>query len=130
MTYLGEERSTGDILQDVLTNVGNIMRGEIRLARAEIRESAGKAGKAGGFAGGAAYCGFMAGACLVAACIAALALVMPVWLAALVMCIILACGAAALYLGARTRFKQIDPVPERAVQTAKDTLEWAKHRTL
>jgi hypothetical protein len=123
-----EERSAGDIVQDALNHVGDIVRGEIRLARAEIREKAGKAGKAGGLAGGAAFCGLMAGICLVGACVAALALAMPVWAAALVMCFLLGCTGAALYAGARARFKQIDPKPEMTVQTAKDTLQWAKHR--
>jgi hypothetical protein len=129
MANTNGERSAGDILQNVLRDVGEIVRGEIRLARAEIREKAGKASKAGGFLGGAALCGLLAGGSLAAACIAALSLVMAVWLAALVMCLILAGAGAALFSAARARLKQIEPVPERTVQTAKETLQWAKHRT-
>jgi protein-S-isoprenylcysteine O-methyltransferase Ste14 len=123
------ERSAGDIVQDVLRDVGEIVQGEIRLAKAELREQAGRAGQAGGLAGGAAVCGLLAGGCFAATCIAAMALAMPVWLASLLMCIFLVCAGAACYAGARARFKQIDPVPERAVRTAKETVEWAKNRT-
>jgi hypothetical protein len=129
MANIQGERSPGDIARDVLTDVSDIVRGEIRLAQAEIREKAGKAGKAGGMMGAAALCGLLASACLVACCIAALALVMAVWLAALVMCVLLGGGAVALFALGRTRFKQIDPVPGRTVETAKDTLRWARHRT-
>jgi hypothetical protein len=126
MANIEGQRSAGDIAHDVLTDVGDIVRGEIRLAQAEIRE---KAGKAGGMMGAAALCGLLASACLVACCIAALALVMAVWLAALIVCVLLGGCAAALFALGRTRFKQIDPVPGRTVETAKDTLRWARHRT-
>src|ERR1700757_3295764 len=92
MATLYGERSAGDILQSVLAGVGQIVRGELRLARAEIREKVAKAGKAGGLLGGAAFCGLFAGACLVAACIAALALVMALWLSALVTAFLLGCA--------------------------------------
>jgi Flp pilus assembly protein TadB len=123
------ERSTGDILQNVVADVGDIVRGEIRLAKAEIRQKAGKAGKAGGMLGGAAICGLFAAACLVVTCIAALALVMGVWLAALIMFVLLGGAGAGLYAVGRERLRRIEPVPEITVQTAKDTLQWAKHRT-
>jgi len=123
------ERSTGEIMQDVVRDVGEVVRGEVRLARAELSEKAGKAGKAGGFFGGAAVCGLMATASLVAAGIAGMAMVMPLWLAALVMGVLLACIGGAMYAGGRAKLKAIDPVPERTVQTIKDDVQWAKRRT-
>lgn len=129
MANMHGERSAGDIAQDVLRDVAEIVRGEVRMARVEIREKAVKAGKAGGLFGGAAVCGLFAGGCFVTACIAALAMHMPLWLAASLMGLFLVCAGSAFYAGARSRLKQIDPVPERTVQTAKDTLQWAKHRT-
>jgi uncharacterized membrane protein YqjE len=123
------ERSTGEIMQDVVRDVGEVVRGEVRLAKAELSEKAAKAGKAAGMFGGAALCGIMAFASLVLAGIAALALAMPLWLAALLMGVFLVCIAAAAYAGGRAKMKDIDPVPERTVQTVKDDIEWAKHRT-
>lgn len=123
------ERSAGEIVQDVVRDVGEVVRGEIRLARAEMTEKAGKFGKAGGLFGAAALCGLMGFACLVLAGVAALALVMPVWLAALVISLCLVCIAAAAYAGGRSKMKDINPVPERTVQTIKEDIQWAKHRT-
>jgi hypothetical protein len=124
------ERSAGEIMQDVVRDVGEVVRGEVRLARAEMSEKARQAGKAGGFFGGAAVCGLMAVAAMVAAAIAGLALVMPLWLAALIMGVLLACIAGAMFAGGRAKMKEIQPVPERTVQTIKDDVQWAKHRTI
>ncbi len=123
------ERSMSEILRDSLTDVQNILRAEIRLAKAEMKETAQQAGPAGGLLGGAAVCGLFAGACLVVTCIAALALAMPVWLAALIMGVCLGCAAWAMFIGGRNRMKQVNPVPQRTVETLKDDVEWAKHRT-
>jgi len=125
---LREMRSTGEILRDIAQDFQDMVRAEIRLVRTEITNKAQRAGKAGGLFGGAAFCGLMAGACFVVACIAALALAMPLWLAALIMCVFMACIGGAFYQGGRTRLKQIDPVPERTVETMRDTKEWANQR--
>jgi Flp pilus assembly protein TadB len=123
------ERSASEMVQDVVRDMGDVVRGEVRLAKAEISEKAAKAGKAGGYFGVAALCGVMGFACLVLAGVAGLALVMPIWLAALLMSVFLVCIAAAGYAGGKAKMKDINPVPERTVQTIKDDIQWAKHRT-
>jgi len=123
------ERTASEIVQDVMRDAGEVVRGEIRLAKAELSEKAAKAGKAGGYFGGAALCGAMGFACLVLAGVAGMALVMPVWLAALLMSLFLVCIAAAAYAGGKAKMKDVNPVPERTVQTIKDDIQWAKHRT-
>jgi len=122
------ERSPGDIVQDMLRDMSEIMRGEIRLARAEMLEKAQKGGKAGGLFGAAAVGGLLAAMALVTCCIAALAIVMPLWLAALIMGVLLALAACGAFLAGRKRFRSINPVPERTVATVKENLQWAKHR--
>lgn len=126
---LGGERSVGDIVQGVMRDVGEIVRGEARLAKAEISEKVQKAGKAGGFFGGAALCGVMGFAALVFAAIAALSMLVPTWAAASIVGFVLLCIAGAMYMGGRAKLKDVTPVPERTVQTLKDDVEWAKHPT-
>jgi hypothetical protein len=118
----------GEIVQDILRDIQNMIRGEIRLARAELGEKARHAGKAGGMLGAAVLCGLLAAGCFVAACIAALALAMPIWVAALIMTVLLAAIGGACFAAGRTRLRQVDPVPRQTVQTLKDDVEWAKHR--
>jgi len=123
------ERSASEIVQDVVRDMGDVVRGEVRLAKAELSEKASQAGKAGGYYGVAALCGLMGFACLVLAGVAGLALVMPVWLAALLVSVFLLCVAGAAYFGGKAKMSEINPVPERTVQTIKDDIQWAKHRT-
>jgi nitrate/nitrite transporter NarK len=105
------------------------MRSELRLARTEMMDKAKQAGKAGGMLGVAAVAALMALACLVTAGIAAMALAMPLWLAALIMCVFLVCIGGAAYAGGRARLRRVKPVPERTVQTIKDDVQWAKQQT-
>jgi hypothetical protein len=128
MSNGNEVRGPGAILQDVLRGVGDIVQGEIRLAKAEMGEKAQKAGKAGGYMGGAGLCGLLAAACVTAACVAALALEMPLWLAALLMGLFLTCAAAALYHGGREKLKTLDAVPRQTVETMRENLQWARQR--
>jgi protein-S-isoprenylcysteine O-methyltransferase Ste14 len=123
------ERPPGAIVQDLLRDVGDIVQGEIRLAKAEIGEKAQSAGKAGGFLGTAAVCGLLAGMCFTTIFIALMATAMPVWLAALLMCMFLVCIGAAFYFGGRQKLRTIDPVPQRTVETMRENVQWARHRT-
>jgi len=52
--------SLGDLLGEVTRDVSTLMRQEIALAKAELTESAKKAGKGAGLFGGAGYAGMMA----------------------------------------------------------------------
>src|SRR5689334_17841654 len=98
------ERSAGEILRDLARDLQELLRSEVRLAKAEVGEQVDRAKGAAGMIGGAAVAGLMAGMCIVATCIAALALVMPVWLAALIMGVLLGAAAALMFTIGRSRF--------------------------
>lgn len=51
--------SLGDLLGEVTRDVSTLMRQEIELAKAELKESAARAGKGAGMFGGAGYAGLM-----------------------------------------------------------------------
>ena len=126
---LRDTRTLSEIAQDVLRDIQDVFRSEMRLAGAEMAEKARKAAKAGGLLGGAAFCAILAAACLVTTGIAALALAMPVWLAALLMCIFLACIGGACYAGGRAKLRRLDMKPQQTIETIKEDVEWAKQRT-
>jgi hypothetical protein len=127
-SHTEDGRSLGEIVQDILRDFQNMFRDEIRLVRAEFGEKAQQFGKAAGVLGAAAVCGLLAVACLVTTGIAALALAMPVWLAALLMAIFLLCIGATCYAAGRAKLRHVDPKPQQTVQTLKDDVEWAKQR--
>ena len=115
-------RSTGEIIRDVVEDLETMVRSEIRLARAEMSEKIQRAGRASGLIGGAAVCGLLAGGCIVTACICLLAMAMPVGWAALLMGMFLICVAATMFFGGRKRLREVNPVPERTVETIKETI--------
>ena len=51
--------SLGDLVGEVTRDLATLMRQELELAKAEIRESAARAGKGAGLLGGAGYAGSM-----------------------------------------------------------------------
>jgi cobalamin biosynthesis protein CobD/CbiB len=121
-------RSPGDLMQDVLRDMSEIVRGEIRLAKAEMSEKARKGANVGALFGAAALGGLLAAMAIVACCIAALAIVLPLWLAALIAGVLLGMAAGMAFLAGRERLKRIDVAPRRTVETMRENLQWAKHR--
>jgi uncharacterized membrane protein YqjE len=113
--------STGELVTRLSEQVTELVKGELELARTELTTKAQRAGIGAGLlsAGGVLACYGLA--ILLAAAIAALSLVWPVWLAALVVGIVvlLVAGIAALIGRARLR-KAAPPLPQQAVQSVRD----------
>jgi len=57
--HKAESTSLGDLLSEVSRDISTLMRQEVELAKAELRESATRAGKGAGMLGGAGYAGMM-----------------------------------------------------------------------
>ncbi|MET8945743.1 phage holin family protein [Streptomyces sp. NPDC004542] len=97
-----------------------LVRAELRLAQAEMKEKGKRYGKGGGLFGGAGLAGFLMSQALVATVIAALTLVLPVWAAALIVTAVLGVIAAVMAMSGK---KQVDqaapPVPEQTVENVK-----------
>lgn len=123
-----DSRPWSEIVADVIQNLQNIFRTEVRLAAVELKEKAQKSAKAGSLLGAAAVAGLFASACFITACIAALAIVLPLWLAALIMGVILAAGAGGAFLLGRLALQDVDPIPQQTLETLKDNIDWARSR--
>ena len=123
------DRPISSVLSDIVGNVQHIVRAEVKLAKAEVREEFGKAKRgmillaAGGMAAALAV------VFILLAAVYALALVWPLWAAALVV------GAGTALVGyavVTTGIRQIRSVslaPPRTVSTIQENIEWAKTRT-
>jgi hypothetical protein len=121
------ERPIGDLVKQLAGQTSTLVRQEIDLAKAELSEKGRVAGKGAGLLGGAAVVGLMAAGALTACLILALAEVIPDWLAALVVALVLGAVAAVLALQGRNRMRAAaPPVPEQTVETVKEDVEWAK----
>jgi uncharacterized membrane protein YqjE len=115
-------------LQDILRNVQEILRSEVRLAKTEIREEAAKAKSSAALLAVGAVTAIFAILFLLLMIVYMLGLVMPRWTAALIVGAALAVVASLMLTAGTRRFKQIHPTPERTVETIKENVEWAKQQ--
>jgi uncharacterized membrane protein YqjE len=123
-----EDRSVGDLLGRVTTDLSTLMRKEVELAKVEIKEEATKAGKASGMLAGAGAVGYLVLVFLALALMFALDAAMPTGWAALITAVVLGIIAAVLFVLGRKRLKQVNPKPEQTVETLKEDVQWAKNR--
>jgi hypothetical protein len=124
------ERPIGDLVKQLANQTSTLVRQELDLAKAEMSQKATVAGKGAGLLGGAAVVGLLAAGSLTACLILALSEVIPSWLAALIVALVMAAVAAVLALQGRNRIRAATPpVPEQTVETVKEDVEWAKTRT-
>jgi hypothetical protein len=121
--------SLGDLVAELTGDLSKLMRQELELAKAEIRQEAVKAGKATGMLAAAGFAGYLTTVLLSLALVFALGAVVPLGWAALIVAVIWGIAGAVLYTAGRARLRTVNPTPERTVETLKEDAEWAKHPT-
>ena len=132
----GGANTTGGILRQGLGSlvtgaVGDLqamVRGEVQLAKAELKEEAVAAGSGGAMIAAAGATGLFGVGFLLVAVTRLLGKLLPDWLAAAVVGLGLMGGAAALGLSGKERLSATNLVPKQTVQTLKQSTSWAKQR--
>ena len=121
------ERAMSDVLRDIIGNVQEMLRSEVRLARAELREEVSQATAAAKLIGIGAGLALLGGAFLLVTVTLLLALVMPAWIATLIVGAALGiAGMVALSKG-RSDFRV--PRPNKTIENVKENVEWMKTQT-
>jgi uncharacterized membrane protein YqjE len=123
------ERPIGELMRQLADETATLVRQELELAKAEMREKGKKAGMGAGLFGGAGVVGLLALGALTAFFILVLDAVLPAWAAALIVAVVY--GAIAAFLALRGRRKMQEagtPVPEQTKHSIEEDLEWAKTR--
>ncbi len=123
------ERSLADVLRDVLCNLQEIVRSEVRLARTEITAEAGRARSLIALLAAGAVAALFTALFLLLSLAFALALVLPLWVSMLVPGVLLAVVAGLLLAAGRGRLRRRRPLFERTVETLKENVTWAQQRT-
>jgi hypothetical protein len=124
------ERPVGELLKQLANETATLVRRELDLAKAEMREKAGKAGPGFGMWGAAGVTALLALGSLTAFLILALDGAMPNWLAALIVGLVWAAIAGLLYVRGKQRVEEAgSPVPEQTIESVKEDVQWAKHPT-
>jgi hypothetical protein len=114
-----ENMSVGDLLGNVSQDLSTLLRQELALAKAELRTEAVKAGKGAGMVGAAGFAGYMVVLFASIAVWWALANVMDEGLSALIVAVLWAIAAGVLYSMGRRKLREMNPKPERTVDTLK-----------
>lgn len=123
----GAGPSLGTLVGEISGDLSQLVRDEVELAKAEIRQESTKAGRAFGMLGGAGYAGHLALLLGSLAVVFALAHVVDLAWAALIVTAVWAVAAVVLYSNGRRRLRVVHVKPEQTVQTLKEDARWARH---
>jgi hypothetical protein len=114
-------RSVGEVLGDITSDLSTLLRQEVELAKAELKESADHAKAAGGMFAGAGVAGHLALIFLSLALWWALGdLFDSLGWSALLVGLLWAVAAGVMAAMGRTRMKQFSPLAPRTVDTTKN----------
>jgi Flp pilus assembly protein TadB len=118
---------THKLVNDLSEQVSRLVKDELRLAKLELTQKGKRAGLGAGLAGAAGVIAFLGGATLVAALVLLLALVMPAWLAAAIVAVLLFVAAALLGLVGKKKVQQATPmVPAETMASVRADLDAVK----
>jgi VIT1/CCC1 family predicted Fe2+/Mn2+ transporter len=123
------ERPLGEVARDLTRDLSLLVRQEVELAKAEMAQKGRVAAPGLGMIGGAGVVALMAAGALTAFLVLVLAIFLPEWAAALIVGVVLAGIAYVLVKQGKERVEDAGaPVPEQAIETVKEDVEWAKTR--
>lgn len=111
------DRSLSEVLQDIIRNVQEIVRSEVRLAKTELREEAETAKTPTMLFAAGAVASVFTIFFLLLTIVYALARVMPNWTAALIVGAVLGVVAGMMLTAGMKGFKQIHRAPARTTDT-------------
>jgi hypothetical protein len=114
------EVSLGELVGNVTRDLSTLLRQELALAQAELKAEARKTGKAAGALGAAGFAGYMA-VLFASICLwwALGNLIGHGW-SALVVAVLWGVVGAVLYASGRKKLREVEPMPQRTVDTLKE----------
>jgi hypothetical protein len=131
-----DERSIGDLIKELQSESSTLLRQEVELAKAEMRETLGTYTRnaisvaIGGALLLAALFGLLwtVNMALTALLEGAVGLETAVWLSPLILTVALAVIGMSMVKGGVNRIREESIVPRRATATLKEEKQWLKHR--
>jgi uncharacterized membrane protein YqjE len=122
------ERSLGELLGEMSSELGTLLRKEVELAKVETREELSKAGKSAGMFGAAGLAGWLAVLFISLAAAWLLDQAINTALSFAIVGVVWAIAAFVLMRIGRRKLSEVNPLPETK-ETLKEDVEWAKART-
>jgi uncharacterized membrane protein YqjE len=128
MTAPPMQRSVPEILEDIASNLTQIVRAEFRLAKTELKEGAEKVAGPGATLGAGVALAFYGLGFLLLAAVYALSLIMAGWLATLIVGGVLTVAAGILLSVGATKLQRVHLTPDKTIRTLEEDVQWAKQQ--
>jgi hypothetical protein len=122
------ERSLTTLLSDVAGETVELVRQELAMFKTELQEKLGRAGIGAALLGAGALVAYSGWLFLLLAAVFALALVLPVWAAALIVGALVIGIGAVLALVGKSRMRADALAPERTMRSLREDHAWIKER--
>ena len=122
------ERSITTLLSDLTSETILLIRQELALLKAELHEKFSRVGQGATALGAGALIAYSGWLVLLAAAVLGLATVLPAWLAALIVAlVVLAIGGALVFIG-KSRFDADSLMPRRSLRSLREDEAWLRER--
>lgn len=119
-----DELSTAELVSQATDQVSRLVREELALAKLELAEKGRLAGRGAGLLGGAGLIALYGVGVLILALVFGLAVVMPAWLAALIVGVAVLIVAAIMALTGRSQVRRATPpVPRSMVRNVRADMD-------
>lgn len=123
-----DDRSIGELFNELAGEAGNLVRQEINLAKAELFSKAVKLKQNLGLLCLGLAFGLVSFLTFTMAVILILSNFMPLWLSSLVVGFVLAITAAVITFSALQRLKETNAIPKETIATIKEDTQWLKNQ--
>ena len=122
-----EDRSTGELVQQLSNQTATLVRQELRLAQVELQEKGKRVGIGAGMFGGAGVVALYGVGALIAAAIIGIGTLLEPWIAAVIVGVVLLAVAGILALIGRKQVERgTPPLPEQAIESTKRDVDEVK----
>jgi hypothetical protein len=121
-----DKASVGELVSELSQQASRLVRDEVALAKAELKDSARHAGMGAGLFTAALILGLFAVGTLIATAVIVLDLALPLWLSALIVGLVLAAAAGVVALAGKKQIGEASPVADRTVETTKQDVQEIK----
>lgn len=122
-------QSLGTLMSEISSDLSTLMRQEVELAKAEVKEEVSKAGKGAGLLGAAAFAGYLVIVLLSFAAAFGIGSQIGLGWGTLIIAGVWAVIGAVLFVLGRARLRRVSTKPERTIETLKEDAQWARHPT-
>ncbi|MFT0847251.1 phage holin family protein [Actinomycetaceae bacterium L2_0104] len=123
-----QQPSTAELITQLSEQTSRLVRDELKLAKAEMTSSAKQGGAGIGLLGAGGFLAAYGFAALIATAIIALALVVPAWVAALIVTVVLFAAAGIAALIGKKKVQEVSLAPERTIDNVTKDISEIKEK--